>query len=92
MAISNKNEKGMTFVWSVLVFGPLCPFYAHTVADSPQEAKSSIQDLYPLHVVTDWIERDLEMETNSRQLVENALLEAAYDSMVAASKRKNGRL
>lgn len=87
----NQNEKGMGPVWSVLVYGPLAPFYVYVVADNQQEAVVEAARLYPIQHVS-WAERDVEMEIESRQLVEEALERAAYDAMVTVAKRKNGRL
>lgn len=88
----NQNEKGMTFVWSVLVFGPTAPFYIYVTADTAEEARQVAQRQYPVNVISEWIERDLEMESDSRELVENCLLEASYDAMVQVAKRRNGRI
>ena len=92
MAISDQNEQGMTFVWAVLVFGPFAPFYEYVAADSKEEAIQLVERMYPTQQISSWVDRDVEMEQESREIVEHALEEAAYDAMLAVSKRKNGRI
>jgi hypothetical protein len=88
----NQNEEGMAPVWAVLVYGPLAPFYVYVVAGSREQAVQEAQKQYPTQIVAEWAERDVEMEQESKLLVEEALEQACYDAMVAVAKRKNGRL
>lgn len=90
--MTNQNEKGMTLVWSIIIFGPRAPFVEYVLADSREEAVVEAQKLHPTQVVSEWADRDIEMEAESREIVLNALEEAAYDAYQAVSKRKNGRI
>jgi hypothetical protein len=88
----NQNLEGMAAVWAVVVFGPVKPFYAYVIAGSREEAIQETKNQYPTQIVSEWAERDSEIEQESKFLVEEALEQACHDASVAVAKRKNGNL
>lgn len=75
-------------VYMVLLFGPLVPFHKLYMADSPEEAMGLAGKDNPHCSVATWVERDVDTELESREIVVDALEQARFDATMDVAKRK----
>ena len=79
----NQEGRGMGRVYMVLLFGPRAPFQKLYMANDPAQRDN------PHCSVGTWVERDVDTELESREIVVDALEQARFDATMDVARRKN---
>ena len=84
----NQEGRGMGRVYMVLLFGPRAPSQKLYMANDPEEAMKIARRDNPHCSVGTWVERDVDTELESREIVVDALERARFDATMDVAKRR----